>query len=183
MTPLFLANWKMHKTRAEARAFVEEFRSLLGAETFSSARVGIAPPFSCLETGSALLEGTDVLVGAQNVHWEEQGAHTGEISVGMRITDQDLRPGGTISGPTMFALADVTAYLLILAHIGEVALAVTTSLTINFLSKPEPGDLVANGRLIKLGKRLAVCEIHIESEAGGQMVAQATATYSIPPRG
>ncbi|MEZ5871573.1 MAG: PaaI family thioesterase [Nitratireductor sp.] len=114
--------------------------------------------------------------------WFAKDVRPGEISVGMRITDQDLRPGGTISGPTMFALADVTAYLLILAHIGEVALAVTTSLTINFLSRPEPGDLVANGRLIKLGKRLAVCEIHIESEAGGQMVAQATATYSIPPR-
>ncbi|MCB1449213.1 MAG: PaaI family thioesterase [Nitratireductor sp.] len=115
--------------------------------------------------------------------WFAKDVRPGEISVGMRISDQDLRPGGTISGPTMFALADVTAYLLILAHIGEVALAVTTSLTINFLNKPEPGDLVAHGRLIKLGKRLAVCEVHIEPESGGPMVAQATATYSIPPRG
>ncbi|MCG6859173.1 MAG: PaaI family thioesterase [Salaquimonas sp.] len=105
------------------------------------------------------------------------------ISVTMKVSEKALRPGGTISGPTMFFLADVTAYLVILGHIGKVELAVTTSLNINFLSRPPLGDLVAEGRLVKLGKRLAVCEIHIHSAADNDtLVAQATATYSIPPR-
>lgn len=87
-----------------------------------------------------------------------------------------------MSGPTMFALADISAYLLILAHIGKVALAVTTNLSINFLNKPELGELKAEARLIKLGKRLAVCEVWIHSGDSDTLVAQATATYSIPPR-
>ncbi len=107
---------------------------------------------------------------------------SGFIRVAMKITDDHLRPGGTISGPTMFALADVAAYLVILTHIGKVALAVTTNLNINFLAKPPLGDLVAECHLIKLGKRLAVCEVHIKSAANGILVAQATATYSIPPK-
>lgn len=114
--------------------------------------------------------------------WTVEGLSSGEISVAMKTDDAHLRPGGTVSGPTMFALADITSYLLILAHIGEVALAVTTNLSINFLTKPPAGDLIGHGRLIKLGKRLAVCEVHIYSRGGEAMVAQATATYSIPPR-
>lgn len=106
----------------------------------------------------------------------------GEVTVAMRVTDDHLRPGGTVSGPSMFALADLAAYLLVLSHVGEVALAVTTNLTINFLSKPSQADLYAEGRLLKLGKRLAICEIHIHSRDNDVLVAQATATYSIPPR-
>ena len=81
------------------------------------------------------------------------------------------------------ALADVTAYVAILASIGWVPLAVTTSLNINFLRKPEPGALVAECRLIKLGKRLAVGEVAIRSEGREDLVAHATSTYSIPPAG
>ena len=114
--------------------------------------------------------------------WHVKEVMPGEILVGMQIGEQHLRPGGTVSGPTMFALADVTAYLLVLAHIGEVALAVTTNMNINFLNKPLPGDLHARGRLLKLGKRLAVSDIGIYSESGGDIVAHATTTYSIPPR-
>ena len=77
--------------------------------------------------------------------------------------DPHLRPGGTVSGPTLFGLADVAAYVVILAHIGPVALAVTTNLSINFLRKPEPGRLAAHARILKLGKRLAVVEISIAS--------------------
>jgi len=105
----------------------------------------------------------------------------GKISVSMRINDQHLRPGGTVSGPTMFALADCASYLITLAHVGKVALAVTTNLNINFLSKPE-GDLFATANLLKLGKRLAVCDVAIKSQADETLVAHATATYSIPPR-
>ena len=104
----------------------------------------------------------------------------GRIVVGMKISDEHLRPGGTVSGPTMFALADCASYLIVLSHVGKVALAVTTNLNINFLSKPE-GDLKAEARLLKLGKRLAVCDIEIRSRETETLVAHATATYSIPP--
>ncbi len=93
-----------------------------------------------------------------------------------------LRPGGTISGPTIFALADVALYVAILAQIGEVELAVTTNLAINFLRKAGPGDLIGEARLLKLGKRLAVGEVAMFSSGAPEMVAHATGTYSIPPR-
>lgn len=97
--------------------------------------------------------------------------------------DRHLRPGGTVSGPTMMSLADLTAYVAILSRIGPVALAVTTSFNINFLRKPAPGALVAVGRLLKLGKTLAVVEIAIRAETHDDLVAHATTTYSIPPNG
>lgn len=105
-------------------------------------------------------------------------------SVVMRLmpNERHLRPGGTVSGPTLFALADVGAYCVVLAHIGPVALAVTTSLNINFLRKPKPGPLTCTCRLLKLGKRLAVMEASIFDEDADDLVAHATATYSIPPR-
>jgi uncharacterized protein (TIGR00369 family) len=92
-----------------------------------------------------------------------------------------IRPGGTISGPTMMALADFAMYAAVLAAIGPVPLAVTTNLNINFLRKPAPRDLVADARLLKLGKRLAVGEVTILSEGEEDPVAHVTATYSIPP--
>lgn len=96
--------------------------------------------------------------------------------------ERHLRPGGTVSGPTLFALADVGAWCAVLAHIGPVALAVTTNLNINFLRKPEPGPLSCTCRILKLGKRLAVVEASIFGENADDLVAHATATYSIPPR-
>ncbi|HVK92780.1 MAG TPA: PaaI family thioesterase [Mycoplana sp.] len=106
----------------------------------------------------------------------------GTVSMRLAPSDRHLRPGGTVSGPTMFALADVTAYCAVLAHIGPVALAVTTNLNINFLRKPEPGPLSCTCRLLKLGKRLAVIEAAISAGLDGDLVAHASATYSIPPR-
>jgi uncharacterized protein (TIGR00369 family) len=93
-----------------------------------------------------------------------------------------LRPGGTISGPAIFALADVALYVAILAQIGRVKLAVTTNLNINFLSRPAPRDLIGEARLVKLGRRLAVGEVRIMTEGEEDLVAHATGTYSIPPR-
>jgi uncharacterized protein (TIGR00369 family) len=93
-----------------------------------------------------------------------------------------LRPGGTISGPTLMMLADVTMYVAVLASIGWEPLAVTTSLNINFLRKPSPAPLVSECRLLKLGARLAVGDVAIRSEGEEEMVAHATSTYSIPPR-
>ncbi|GGB54849.1 thioesterase [Roseibium aquae] len=106
----------------------------------------------------------------------------GEAVIRLRATERHLRPGGTVSGPTMMAMADFAAYVVILAHIGPVALAVTTNLNINFLRKPEPGDLLATARLLKLGKRLAVVDCGIAGEGADDLVAHATSTYSIPPR-
>lgn len=105
----------------------------------------------------------------------------GTALVRLAADEKHLRPGGTVSGPTMFTLADLAAYAVILAHIGRVALAVTTNLNINFLMKPEPGPLDATATILKLGKRLVVTDIAI-SDSGGELVAHATATYSIPPR-
>jgi uncharacterized protein (TIGR00369 family) len=92
---------------------------------------------------------------------------------------QMLRPGGTIAGPAQMALADFVMYAAVLGAVGEVPLAVTTQLSINFLHRPK-GALVAECRLIKLGKRLAVGEVRLEDETG-TLVSHVTATYSIPP--
>ena len=99
-----------------------------------------------------------------------------------RLTDdRDLRPGGTISGPTLMALVDTSMWYVVLAMIGPVPLSVTTNLNMNFLRKPEPGDLVAEARLLKLGRRLAVGDVLVRSDGKEAPVAHATVTYSIPP--
>lgn len=95
--------------------------------------------------------------------------------------ESQLRPGGTVSGPTMMTLADASMYALLLGMLGPVAQAVTTSLTINFLRRPEPADLVGEVELLKLGRRLAVGEVTIYCGAA-EPVAHVVATYSIPPR-
>jgi uncharacterized protein (TIGR00369 family) len=91
-----------------------------------------------------------------------------------------LRPGGTISGPTMMALADFAMYVAVFSAVGPKPLAVTTNLTINFLRKPAHADLIAEARLMKVGRRLAVGEVTIRSQGETETVAHATSTYSIP---
>ena len=104
-----------------------------------------------------------------------------EVDVRMPVGERNLRPGGTVSGPSLFALADVSVYLAILAMIGPVALAVTTNCSIDFMRKPAAdGDLLARARLLKLGRVLAVGDVLIYS-SGPQPVARASLTYSIPP--
>jgi len=104
------------------------------------------------------------------------------VHVRMAHDPRAVRPGGTVSGPAMFKLADFSVYAIILAELGEAALqAVTTSMTINFLRRPQPGDIVAQTRLIKLGRRLAVAEIEIYAHGDPEMVAHATSTYALPP--
>jgi uncharacterized protein (TIGR00369 family) len=99
-----------------------------------------------------------------------------------RYSERMIRPGGTISGPTMMALADFAMYVAVLAAVGPVPLAVTINLNINFLRKPSQTDLLAEARLMKLGKRLAVGEVTISSDGQDDPVAHVTSTYSIPPR-
>ncbi len=103
----------------------------------------------------------------------------GEADLVLPYTDHSLRPGGTIAGPFMMMLADVCMFAVVLSMLGEIKLAVTTSFNINFLRKPAETDLVARGKIIKLGKRLAVVEVSVFSEE--DIVAHATGTYSIPP--
>lgn len=95
-------------------------------------------------------------------------------------TEENLRPGDTVSGPTLMAVSDLGMYFAVLAAIGPVLLAVTTSLNINFLRKPGAGELIVESKLLKLGKRLAVGEVSIFSEGVSGPVSHATVTYSIP---
>jgi uncharacterized protein (TIGR00369 family) len=97
--------------------------------------------------------------------------------------DRYLRPGGTISGPTLFFLADMAAYFIVLAAHGPIALAVTSSMTMNFLRKPAPRDLIAEARPLKLGRRLVVTDVRLFSDGDPASVAQATLTYAVPALG
>lgn len=105
------------------------------------------------------------------------------LRIRLRVAEKHLRPGGTVSGPSMFALADVGVYLAILARLGPVALAVTTNCSIDFMRKPSAGrDLIGDVRVLKLGRVLAVGDVLITSEGDPKPVARASLTYSIPPR-
>jgi len=103
----------------------------------------------------------------------------GTAEMVLPYNDNSIRPGGTIAGPQMMMLADVCMYAVVLSMIGAVKLAVTTNFNINFLRKPRACDLIARGKIIKLGKRLAIIEVSIYSDE--DIVAHATGTYSIPP--
>jgi uncharacterized protein (TIGR00369 family) len=104
------------------------------------------------------------------------------LTLRLRVDVRHLRPGGTVSGPAMFALADVAVYLAILAQIGPAALAVTTQCSIDFMRKPAAGaDVICRARLLKLGRRLAVGEAHLFSAGNDAMLARASLTYAIPP--
>jgi uncharacterized protein (TIGR00369 family) len=116
--------------------------------------------------------------GGRTYFVEEVGPMTARLRCDYH--ERHLRPGGTISGPTMMALADLALYVAILAQIGPVALAVTTSLTYNFLRKPGQAALIAECRLLKLGRRLAVGEVSLFSQGENEIVCHATGTYSIP---
>lgn len=117
---------------------------------------------------------------------EVAGNMAARIRLPMKNAAPHLRPGGTISGPTMMTMADTAMYMAILAELSQngepLAMAVTTNLNINFISKPEPVDLIAEAELFKVGSRLALGEVRIFSEGKAEMVAHATCTYSIPPR-
>jgi len=91
-----------------------------------------------------------------------------------------LRPGEVIAGPVLMGLADTAAYALVLAHIGDQLMAVTSSLTMNFLRGARPGDIHADAELLRLGRRIAVCEVRIWTESRERLAAQATVTYALP---
>lgn len=104
----------------------------------------------------------------------------GRVLLTQATATRNLRPGGVISGPTLMGLADAGAYTLVLAHIGEVAMAVTTSLTIHFLRPCKPGVLTAEATLLKLGRRIATCDVLMWTEGRDRPAAKATVAYAIP---
>lgn len=104
----------------------------------------------------------------------------GRVLMRLGFETRQLRPGGVISGPTLMALADTGAYAVVLAHIGEVAMAVTTSLTIHFLRGCKPGDLYAEATLLKLGRRIATVDVLMWTESRERAAAKATVAYAIP---
>ena len=117
-----------------------------------------------------------VMMGAEVVEFSE-----GKAVFRLPYRADWLRPGGTISGPMLMGLADLAMYAVVMSAVGRIELAVTTNLNINFLRKPAPVDVIAEARMLKLGKRLAVGEVELFSEGDPDMVAHVTATYSIPP--
>ena len=136
---------------------------------------------SAAQVGELLTREFSQMAGGDLPNVIEDAWHGG-CRVRRKFRESSLRPGGTVSGPTMMALTDFAMYVAILASIGPVPLAVTTNLNINFLRKPAQRDLIAQAKLIKLGKRLAVGDVTIYSDGEDELVAHATATYSIPPR-
>jgi len=105
----------------------------------------------------------------------------GRVRARVPYRDEFVRPGGTIAGPVMMALADFVMWGVVLSLAGPVHLAVTTSLNINFLRRPRPGDLVAEGTILKMGRRLAVGEVSLLCGPHEELVAHVTCTYALPP--
>jgi uncharacterized protein (TIGR00369 family) len=117
--------------------------------------------------------------GGRNFIIEEVGLRSARVR--MTADPRNTRPGGTISGPAMFALADFSVYVAIIGALGEAGFdSVTASLNINFLARPAPNDMTAVARLIRLGRRSAVGEVELYSEGVRDMVAHATASYALP---
>ncbi len=104
----------------------------------------------------------------------------GRVQVVSPYRDGLLRPGGVISGPNLMSLADTAAYALVLAHIGDQLMAVTSQLNMSFLRGAQPGDLHADAELLRLGRRLAVCDVRLWTESPDRLAAQANVTYAIP---
>jgi uncharacterized protein (TIGR00369 family) len=104
----------------------------------------------------------------------------GRVKVVAPYRDGLLRPGGVISGPTLMSLSDTAAYALVLAHIGDQLMAVTSSLTMQFLRGARPGDIHAEAEMLRLGRRNAVCDVRLWTEGRDRLAAQATVTYALP---
>ncbi len=121
------------------------------------------------------------LNGADSVY-EALDVFPGGCTVRLKADERHIRPGGTVSGPSLFTLADIGGYVCVLSHAGPDALSVTTNLNINFVRKAEAGPIEGHCRILKLGKSLMVFDIDIVAGPEGQTIAHATGTYSIPPK-
>jgi uncharacterized protein (TIGR00369 family) len=129
---------------------------------------------------NALLAKVYPELNAQLGSYEAIDVFPGGCTVRLNADERHLRPGGTVSGPSLFTLADIGGYVCVLSHAGPDALSVTTNLNINFMRKAGAGPIDGHCRILKLGRKLMVFDIDIV--AGGETVAHATGTYSIPPK-
>jgi uncharacterized protein (TIGR00369 family) len=118
----------------------------------------------------------------QHRFYEAIDVFPGGCIVRLNADESHLRPGGTVSGPALFSLADVGGYVCVLSHAGPNALSVTTNLNINFVRKAGVGPIEGHCRILKLGRNLMVFEVDMVAGPDGQTVAHATGTYSIPPK-
>jgi len=118
---------------------------------------------------------------AEDIDLQVEEVREGYARIRIPFQEKSIRPGGTISGPTMMAAGDTAMYAAILSTLGEVSMAVTSNLNINFLQRPDPCDLIAEGVILKLGKRMAFCEVGVRSDGSDELVAHVTGSYSLPP--
>ncbi|MGX9572622.1 PaaI family thioesterase [Mesorhizobium sp. f-mel] len=131
---------------------------------------------------NALMASVYPQLNNQFTFYEAIDVFPGGCTVRLNAGERHLRPGGTVSGSSLFTLADIGGYVCVLSHAGPDALSVTTNLNINFVRKAEAGPIDGHCRILKLGKSLMVFDIDIVAGPDGQTVAHATGTYSIPPR-
>ncbi|WP_442578341.1 PaaI family thioesterase [Mesorhizobium sp. ASY16-5R] len=143
------------------------------------AQTGLAPVMTAAEINN-LLEKIYPQLNESYRSYEAVDVFPGGCTVRLNADERHLRPGGTVSGPSLFTLADIGGYVCVLSHAGPDALSVTTNLNINFMRKAPAGRIDGHCRILKLGKSLMVFDI--EMVAGGASVAHATGTYSIPPK-
>jgi uncharacterized protein (TIGR00369 family) len=121
----------------------------------------------------------EIHAAGRQITIESVGERHARVRLG--FDPRHLRPGGTVSGPAMFTLTDFTIYVALIATLGEAAIpAVTSNLSINFLLRPEPADVIAEARLLRIGRRLAYAEVALHSDGREDMIAHATGNYAIP---
>ncbi|MDD3763006.1 MAG: PaaI family thioesterase [Nevskiales bacterium] len=129
------------------------------------------------EVEAAIREG---LVMAGRGGFQVEAVEPGYARIRLPFRDSMLRPGNLVSGPTLFLAADAAMYALVLAHIGPQLMAVTTNLNMNFLSKAQPGDVIGEASMLRLGKRLAVMEVRLSTGDDPTVVAHVTGSYALP---
>lgn len=129
-----------------------------------------------------LMRGVYPQLNAEMVAYEAVEVFPGGCVVRLNATERHLRPGNTVSGPSLFTLADIGGYVCVLSHAGPEALSVTTNLNINFMRKAEAGPIEGRCRILKLGKSLMVFDCDMVAGPDKHTVAHATGTYSIPPK-
>lgn len=145
------------------------------------AQSNLKPVLTATEV-NALMETVFPQLNESSAAYQAIDVFPGGCTVRLNAGERHLRPGGTVSGPALFTLADIGGYVCVLSHAGPDALSVTTNLNINFVRKAEAGPIDGHCRILKLGKSLMVFDIDIVAGPEGQTIAHATGTYSIPPK-
>jgi len=144
-------------------------------------QTNLAPQMTAAEVND-LLRSVYPQLNDEFASYEAIDVFPGGCTVRLNADHRHLRPGGTVSGPSLFTLADIGGYVCVLTHAGPDALSVTTNLNINFVRKAEAGPVLGHCRILKMGKKLMVFDIDIVAGRDNHTVAHATGTYSIPPK-